>query len=909
MEQRHLQDQMIFRRRRRIRQNSPRRGVLSSQAVWILVILGTSLIPVTSFVLPSRRISIHQTPQSRGLRISKQEEELQQPHRQQQQQDDDFDILEELERLEHAPQPSASDVPICRIVSRADSKLPTTSSALPRTLFQEPYLLEKLDAYYNAQAYKYTKSLTYLQKGTTKQQTETNALDDTTDIMGEVDLEEEDEELISFVRSSLEDAGFKPLTQRDLDLCDALNVGYLLRLSIVADLEQLDPGIAKEFYPELYDKKGRLVANMEEENLFFGGRCLVFWRGYSQEVTSGRLILPKLDYLQTSLVRRSAAWVKKKLDFVEQKLSDRADRQSKKIQSKINDLKDSVIPKELRTGYYDDKDDDSSETRSSSSRKGKGVVDLGRYGGSGLRFVGSPDPDDALDPFMVCEVQDLDEDTPQTTNGTSSSHGMNAATPVQDAEVEHDLNEKLNHQGYLCEYDKQVEGSLVPLVGGATQDASYTSTPRVQLLERVSISNLVNTFTQYGRRSLISTIFAKSELVEPTFEEVVVVWKPLAKEPKKLYPPKVVSDLADIFDIDGFEQPPKRKKQSSTGSLEIRNFQEVPMSNIQAVFPKTKLVFRPADALLFDTISIATFALVLGSIRLDSPRLDLLALISVGLWLFRTVIRYSNKLARYDLLVKNFLTSKISHRNEGALKYLTTEAGLQRAIRSSLVLSWLEDRFNSVESIESGSSDETVQNESSQTDDSDLLSSCIDEVNKALNMETEVEIDVDRALNDLEDLDLLRFSTQTGGLSEVTNNTESAVRVEQAWSKLLLDRNAGMPQRKKKEGKQVEEQQKSDIANIIAANLLTSLEENREPIEKAIKAAQEKGYTKMKEIIEDEDNRKRLESALKKAKEKGYSGYTKVKDLIKDKRSVALLEEALLKRQKRGTDDSSDSEE
>lgn len=389
-----------------------------------------------------------------------------------------------------------------------------------------------------------------------------------------------------------------------------------------------------------------------------------------------------------------------------------------------------------------------------------------------------------------------------------------------------------------------------------------------------------------------------------------MVWKPLEKETKKFYPPKVLSDLADIFDIEGFEQPPKRKKQSSTGSLEMRNFQGVPMSNIQAVFPKTKLVFRPADALLFDTISIATFALVLGSIRLDSPRLDLLALISVGLWIFRTAIRYSNKLARYDLLVKNFLTSKISHRNEGALKYLMSEAGLQRAIRSSLVLSWLEDRFNrnSTETTEADSSDGAVQTELYPYD-SELMSSCIDDINQALNMEAEVEINVDRALIDLEDLDLVRFSNETGCLSKVTESTESASKVEQAWSKLLVDKNAGMRQRKKKKEEDKEsDERKSDIANIIAENLLASLEKNRGPIKEAIKSAKETGYTKMKDIIEDEDNRKLFESAVKTAKEKGYSGYAKAKDLINDSRSVELLEDALLKLQERDTDDSSDSE-
>ena len=133
-----------------------------------------------------------------------------------------------------------------------------------------------------------------------------------------------------------------------------------------------------------------------------------------------------------------------------------------------------------------------------------------------------------------------------------------------------------------------------------------------------------------------------------------------------------------MFDIEMLEQPPERSNEAPLGNLEIRNFESVPMSNLFAVMPKTKLIFRPADAFLFDMISFVTLALVISSIRLDSPRLDVLALVSVTLWTFRTVIRYSNKLARYDLLVKKFLTSKISHRNAGALKYLAGEAGSQR---------------------------------------------------------------------------------------------------------------------------------------------------------------------------------------------------------------------------------------
>ena len=44
--------------------------------------------------------------------------------------------------------------------------------------------------------------------------------------------------------------------------------------------------------------------------------------------------------------------------------------------------------------------------------------------------------------------------------------------------------------------------------------------PTMQLLDRVSISNLVDLFSLSGRRKLLRTLFARSELVEPTYEEV-----------------------------------------------------------------------------------------------------------------------------------------------------------------------------------------------------------------------------------------------------------------------------------------------------------------------------------------------------------------------------------------------------
>jgi Protein of unknown function (DUF3754) len=125
--------------------------------------------------------------------------------------------------------------------------------------------------------------------------------------------------------------------------------------------------------------------------------------------------------------------------------------------------------------------------------------------------------------------------------------------------------------------------------------------------------------------------------------QVVVVWRPLPPKTvpvlKPVFkPPKFVYDLADMFDIEGLPDLPVLSEGDETHNqpLEIRAFGGVPMANLPAVLPKTKLIFRPADALVFDSVSIFSLLLVIGSQRFDNPRLDLLALVSFCFWGFRT---------------------------------------------------------------------------------------------------------------------------------------------------------------------------------------------------------------------------------------------------------------------------------
>ena len=395
--------------------------------------------------------------------------------------------------------------PICRIVTRSDAKIPTTT---PSSLIQQQDFLDKLDAFYHAESRQRTKNLRYL--GPSKQKVQGAEGKQVVD-------RGEEEKLVSEVRGSLEDAGFELVSRRDLDLCESLNAEYLLRLSILPDVKELDAGLAREFYPKRFDANGTVL---DENELLFGGRVLVYWRGYSAEVTRGRLVLPKIDYLQASIVQRSAAWVKHRLDDIESELMTALVRRVRLARRKAQRLAvgflDSIPVKFVAQMARDFvMDDDAMEgvfmSESKDSTNLRGTSRLSRYGGSKIKFVGSSNPDDALDPFTICEVN---YDDPSPVPNASTEYLRNLQRMAIDnttvvAAVEHDIYEEVNNKPFTCQYDAQM-----------SKDNPEDELPPMQLLDRVSISNLVDLFTTSGRRSLLKAIFSKSELVEPTYEEV-----------------------------------------------------------------------------------------------------------------------------------------------------------------------------------------------------------------------------------------------------------------------------------------------------------------------------------------------------------------------------------------------------
>ncbi len=547
------------------------------------------------------------------------------------------------------------DTSSCRIVATSDGKIsPSSVASLSRS---SKSVLDKIQLIYAVESQKQLRDLTYMTHQSTFE-----SMRNTRDAMDGTCHVGQEDNLISILKQALHDGGYKLMNRRDLDLCSALNAGYLLRLSLLPDIKELDPCIGRKFYPEMYehfdDSRNKTFAIQRETTprtnpLLFDGRVLVFRRGYSKEITTGRLLLPKLDYLQASLVQRSSSALTRKLGEFEKRLEGLFLNFVSALNSSVQgafrtfgvgflhfpglSTREGTSEIELENRESQAQritidDAEASATLSSNATRGNKVFKFTRYQALSNSF----DLNNALSPFLLCDI----------VNNTSYA--------AQD-----DVNGVVKSGNILCQYDAETNESV----------KSFS------LLERISIQNTVDFFTVKGRRELIRNYFKSSTLVEPAFEEVIVISKPVGKKKPKsfaLNPPSWLYEAAKVFDVEDRLPIPKNKTHDDAPTIpipiDIKVFSDVPMANIEAVLPKSKLIFRPADAVVLDLVSLVSFLAVAGSLRFDSPKLDLIALISLIVFVAQTFFRYSNKYARYDLIVNKFITSKVLHRGPGKKK-------------------------------------------------------------------------------------------------------------------------------------------------------------------------------------------------------------------------------------------------
>ena len=381
---------------------------------------------------------------------------------------------------------------------------------------------------------------------------------------------------LQLIRKSLSDSGFELLNQRDLDLCNALNAGYLLGLSLDSELNALDASIADDFFSdsastcnddtvavesksteeEQLSTNGSIAVNQNEtvaaqstststqnnkqltitpssQQLLFDGKVLIFRRGYGQERTDERLIVPKIDYLQANIVQRGTVAVtnvmESGLERVTTATANMLNGAKMTIRTLVLELTRSLPDVLARLMLNSEEVIDFLEhTTQSDVNEGERntsndkVIKLLRYGGGTSRSY-APDLGDRLNPFLLYPH----DDGKNATATTSTAIGSTSLTSIP-----------------KCKYD----------------EASRETIPQsVRLLDRVSIENIFSPGLK--KRGIVRRLFSKSDLVEPTYEEVVVIWRPAPpRKPRNIKNigltlpkptvPKMVRNVAEIFDME-----------------------------------------------------------------------------------------------------------------------------------------------------------------------------------------------------------------------------------------------------------------------------------------------------------------------------------------------------------------------
>jgi hypothetical protein len=150
-------------------------------------------------------------------------------------------------------------------------------------------------------------------------------------------------------------------------------------------------------------------------------------------------------------------------------------------------------------------------------------------------------------------------------------------------------------------------------------------------------------------RAAFSIFFSRSTLQEPAYEELVLLYNQSKSE-------------------QGIDDGP---------GLQLHTYTKIPVPDLKVVFPNKKLSFRLIDTVRLDLASLAGLVAFLVSHKFDdllsSPSafaLDVIASVSLLLYVSRVVFGYKQTADRYQLLVNKTLYEKTLASGFGVVHFL-----------------------------------------------------------------------------------------------------------------------------------------------------------------------------------------------------------------------------------------------
>lgn len=400
----------------------------------------------------------------------------------------------------------------------------------------------------------------------------------------------------------LDNAGFEELSARDLALTSALNTDYLLTLPVYVDWNKAS-----------------------ESN------AIVFRRGYATEKQKGLLLVEKLDYIQSIVLRGIFSTISKPLRKVG-KLINKALSEASQTQE-IQDLSErmKVWLKEL-------------------SLFKESYLHLPQ---TSDKFLEGESLSDSVLPMRVAAKR-----------AVSRYEGL--LTPVGPREK---LFRKL----------LTWIGLISPAYETPFQLPNDTNASEPYLrpisLSRMTLGDIWKPASKKACgndmwkriKTSISILLSPSTLQEPAFEELIL-----------------------LYTMDAGEKGDKNEDETRS-SLQLEIFERIPIPDLPVIFPHRKLYFRIIDTVRLDIASILGLTAYFVNYKFEnissSPSaffLDVIAVTALVIYATRVVLGYKQTWDRYQLLVNKTLYEKTLASGFGSVHFLL-DASEQQQYKESIL--------------------------------------------------------------------------------------------------------------------------------------------------------------------------------------------------------------------------------
>ncbi|KAF2602249.1 hypothetical protein F2Q70_00024285 [Brassica cretica] len=395
----------------------------------------------------------------------------------------------------------------------------------------------------------------------------------------------------------LDSAGFEELSARDLALTSALNTDYLLTLPVYVDWNKAS-----------------------ESN------AIVFRRGYATEKQKGLLLVEKLDYIQSVVLRGIFSTISKPLRKVG-KLINKALSEASQTQE-IQDLSEKmkVWLKEL-------------------SLFKESYLDLAQ---TSDKFLEGESLSDSVLPMRLAAKR-----------AVSRYEGL--LTPV--GPRERLFRKLLTWIGFIS------PGYETPFQLANDSNASEPYLRPISL-SRMTLGDIWKPASKKACgndmwkriKTSISILLSPSTLQEPAFEELIL-----------------------LYTTDAGEKGDKNEDETRS-SLQLEIFERIPIPDLPVIFPHRKLYFRIIDTVRLDIASILGLTAYFVNYKFEnissSPSaffLDVIAVTALVIYATRVVLGYKQTWDRYQLLVNKTLYEKTLASGFGSVHFLLDASEQQQA--------------------------------------------------------------------------------------------------------------------------------------------------------------------------------------------------------------------------------------